>query len=147
MKLLRASAASVLLVVSLGIAAGTAQAAPTPGAGQVGYSTDSAVTGTELTPAPTSTGNPLDHPVVDKQTAQDNLMREIEIGWANGGATSALIGTVIGFAVGCISIFPAFIVGCAVGAGVGAAIGAVNGITAANPNAEPAFYEWLNAAP
>ncbi|RVW03708.1 hypothetical protein [Rhodococcus spongiicola] len=137
-KLLRDSAASVLFVVSLGIATGTAQAAPAPGAGQVGSATSAS------TPL---AGNPLIRPVVDKQTAQDNLMREIEIGWANGGSESALMGAGIGFVVGCISVFPAFIAGCTIGAGVGAAIGAINGITAANPDAEPAFYEWLNAAP
>jgi len=120
MNLLKASAASVLAVAALGVGAGTAYAAPAP---------------------------PPVTPVVDKQTAQDNLMREIGIGWERGGPAAMATGAGVGLAIGCVSIFPNFIAGCILGVGIGAAVGAYNGVTGANPNVQPAFYEWLNAAP
>ncbi|QBJ94603.1 hypothetical protein ERC79_00415 [Rhodococcus sp. ABRD24] len=123
MNLLRASAASVLVVAALGAGAGTAYAAPL------------------------TSSVPLVQPVVDKQTAQDNLIREITIGWETGGPAGMAIGAGVGLAIGCVSIFPNFIAGCIVGTGIGAAVGAYNGITGANPNVQPAFYEWLNATP
>ncbi len=52
-------------------------------------------------------------------------------------------GAGVGLAIGCVSIFPNFIAGCILGTGIGAGIGAYNGITGANPNVQPAFYEWL----
>lgn len=128
MKLLnvsKAAAASVLVVAALGAGTGTAFAATAPGDVSV----------------------PLVQPVVDKQTAQDNLMREIGIGWERGGPAAMATGAGVGLAIGCVSIFPNFIAGCILGTGIGAGIGAYNGITGANPNVQPAFYEWLNATP
>lgn len=125
MKLLQASAASVLVVAALGAGTGVAYAAPSGGDGSV----------------------PLVQPVVDKQTAQDNLIREITIGWEQGGPAGMATGAGVGLAIGCVSIFPNFIAGCILGSGIGAAVGAYNGITGANPNVQPAFYEWLNATP
>ncbi|WP_430332562.1 hypothetical protein [Rhodococcus sp. ACT016] len=129
MKLLKASAASVLVVAALGAGAGTAYATPARQA----VSGDISV--------------PLAQPVVDKQTAQDDLMREISIGWDRGGAAGMATGAGVGLAIGCVSIFPNFIAGCIVGTGIGAAIGAYNGITQSNPNVQPAFDAWMNATP
>ncbi|BCN78317.1 hypothetical protein FNU77_07850 [Prescottella equi] len=121
----KAAAASVLAVAALGTGAGTAYAGTAPGDVSV----------------------PLVQPVVDKQTAQDNLLREIGIGWERGGPAAMATGAGVGLAIGCVSIFPNFIAGCILGTGIGAGIGAYNGITGANPNVQPAFYEWLNATP
>ncbi|QCQ91117.1 hypothetical protein [Rhodococcus sp. SGAir0479] len=125
MKLLKASAATVLVVAALGTGTGVAYAEPVPGGVAVPYS----------------------QPVVDKQTAQDNLIREITIGWEQGGPAGMAVGAGVGLAIGCVSIFPNFVAGCILGTGIGAAVGAYNGITGANPNVQPAFYEWLNATP
>ncbi|WP_305091425.1 hypothetical protein [Prescottella sp. R16] len=119
MNLRTASAATVLAVAALGVV----------GAG----------TATADTPTPP--------PPLTKQAAQDRLFHEIEVGWNNGGAQATLNGAGTGLAVGCVSIFPNFVAGCIVGTAVGAGIGAYNGITAGNPDVEPAFYDWLNAAP
>ena len=67
---------------------------------------------------------------------------------ASADTTAAMAtGAGVGLAIGCVSIFPNFIAGCILGTGIGAGIGAYNGITGANPNVQPAFYEWLNATP
>ncbi len=128
-KALNATAASGLVVAALAAGAGTAYAAPASSA------------------VPGDVSVPLVQPVVDKQTAQDDLMREITIGWERGGAAGMATGAGVGLAIGCVSIFPNFIAGCIVGTGIGAAIGAYNGITQSNPNVQPAFDAWMNATP
>jgi len=129
MNLPKASTASVLVAAALAAGTGVATAAPAQAS----------------TPGDVSV--PLVQPVVDKQTAQDDLMREIGIGWDQGGAAGMATGAAVGLAIGCVSIFPNFIAGCIVGTGVGAAIGAYNGITQSNPNVQPAFDAWMNATP
>lgn len=129
MNLLKASAASGLVVAALAAGAGTAYAAPAQAS------------------VPGDISVPLVQPVVDKQTAQDDLMREIGIGWERGGPAGMATGAGVGLAIGCVSIFPNFIAGCIVGTGIGAAIGAYNGITQSNPNVQPAFDAWMNATP
>ncbi|NKS65787.1 hypothetical protein GS461_05085 [Rhodococcus hoagii] len=75
----KAAAASVLAVAALGTGAGTAYAGTAPG----------------------DVSAPLVQPVVDKQTAQDNLLREIGIGWERGGPAAMATGAGVGLAIGC----------------------------------------------
>lgn len=77
---------------------------------------------------------------VDKATAYTNMIKQIEIGWQNGGSMSASIGAGIGAVVGCILFL---FVGCIPGAAIGGAIGAYNGINNANPAVTPAIFEFI----
>lgn len=79
-------------------------------------------------------------PYASKQAAYNRMMREVMIGWNNGGSLTAAIGAVVGLVVGCL-IF----VGCLWLAGVGAIVGAAIGINDANPRAFHAVLNWLNA--
>ncbi|MFZ2178107.1 MAG: hypothetical protein WAW17_29590 [Rhodococcus sp. (in: high G+C Gram-positive bacteria)] len=93
-----------------------------------------------LTPTTTPVSGALDLNLVDRDSAYANMIRQIEIGWNNGGGVATAVGAGIGFVVGCIFFV---IGGCIPGAAVGAAIGAVTGISNANPAATPAVYEFL----
>ncbi|WP_246442199.1 hypothetical protein [Rhodococcus triatomae] len=79
-----------------------------------------------------------------KQTSFDDMTREIDIGWNNGGMAGAAIGAYAGMAIGCVSIFPNFIAGCIIGNVVGTVVGAVVGIGYGNPDAQPAVEQFLS---
>ena len=93
-----------------------------------------------LTPTTTPVAGTLALTPVDRDSAYNNMVEQLQIGWNNGGGTATAIGAGIGFVVGCIFLI---LGGCLPGAAVGAAIGAVTGISNANPAAPPAVYEFL----
>ncbi|MFD4366839.1 hypothetical protein [Rhodococcus sp. NPDC058521] len=93
-----------------------------------------------LTPTTTPVAGALNLQNVDRNSAYTNMINQIEIGWVNGGATSAGVGAGIGAVVGCIFFL---FVGCIPGAGIGGAIGAVTGINNANPAVTPAIFEFI----
>lgn len=102
---------------------------------------DSAATTLTLTPDTTNVAAALPlHDVATTNEAYQNLVRQLEIGWLNGGGMSTGIGAGIGAVVGCIFFF---FVGCIPGALIGGAIGAVTGISNANPNFQPAIFDLL----
>lgn len=78
-----------------------------------------------------------------KQDAFNDMADEINTGWANGGQQQMMIGSFVGLAIGCVSIFPNFMAGCMIGNVVGAGVGAVIGIDQGNPNARPAVEKFL----
>ena len=78
-----------------------------------------------------------------KQDAFDKMTNEINTGWNNAGLQGMAIGSNVGMAIGCVSIFPNFIAGCIVGAVVGTIAGAVIGIGVGNPNAQPAVEQFF----
>ncbi|QCQ93938.1 hypothetical protein E7742_13065 [Rhodococcus sp. SGAir0479] len=108
---------SVLAIAALGVATGTAHADPAP---------------------------PDQPPAVQyvdaRQDAYDNMVRQIEQGWFNGGAMNAQIGAGVGAAVGCVLFL---FVGCLPGAAIGGAIGAATGIGNANPAVQPAIFDFV----
>ncbi|MET0318294.1 MAG: hypothetical protein ABW188_15825, partial [Rhodococcus fascians] len=63
-----------------------------------------------LTPQPASLINDAAGPV-SKQAAFDNMINQIVIGYTGGGAVGTAVGAGLGFAIGCVSIFPNFIAG------------------------------------
>lgn len=75
----------------------------------------------------------------ERQVAWDNVMKQVVIGWNNQGLASTAAGAAIGFAVGCVSIFPNFIAGCIVGTVIGAGVGAGAGVVNGNPEVRPAI--------
>ncbi|RVW05208.1 hypothetical protein [Rhodococcus xishaensis] len=75
-----------------------------------------------------------------QQDAYNNMIREIEQGWFNGGAMGAQIGAGVGAVVGCVLFL---FVGCIPGAMIGGAIGAFNGISTANPAVQPAIFDYI----
>ena len=79
-------------------------------------------------------------PYASKAQAYQRMMRELMIGWNNGGSLTAAIGAIIGLVLGCATI-----IGCLWVAGVGAVIGGAIGINMANPRAFHAVLNWLNA--
>lgn len=83
------------------------------------------------------------HPVYS-QPAYENMVAQIEKGWLNGGQLQANTGAVIGLVAGCVLFL---FVGCPLGAAIGGTIGAVNGIVQANPEAQPAVFEFLATLP
>lgn len=94
-----------------------------------------------LTPDTTNVAGSLPLQDVDaRNDAYQNLIRQAQIGWTNGGGMSAGIGTTIGAVVGCILFF---FVGCIPGAAIGAAIGAFVGVSNANPAFQPAIFELI----
>ena len=78
-----------------------------------------------------------------KQQAFDNMVNQLAIGWNNGGGVSTAIGAGLGFAIGCVSIFPNFISGCIIGTVIGTVAGAVIGTANGNPQAQPAVFEYF----
>lgn len=94
-----------------------------------------------LTPDTTNVAASLPlHDVDARNDAYQNLIRQAQIGWTNGGGMSAGVGTTIGAVVGCILFF---FVGCIPGAALGAAIGAFVGVSNANPAFQPAIFELV----
>jgi hypothetical protein len=81
-----------------------------------------------------------------KQQAFDNMVNQLAIGWNNGGGVGTAIGAGLGFAIGCVSIFPNFISGCIIGTVIGTVAGTVIGINNANPEAQPAVFEYFTTA-
>ncbi|MDH6677773.1 hypothetical protein M2284_001972 [Rhodococcus sp. LBL1] len=75
-----------------------------------------------------------------RQDAYDNMVRQIEQGWFNGGAMNAQIGAGVGAVVGCVLFL---FVGCIPGAAIGGAIGAATGITNNNPAVQPAIFDFI----
>ncbi|WP_016884191.1 MULTISPECIES: hypothetical protein [unclassified Rhodococcus (in: high G+C Gram-positive bacteria)] len=126
MKLIKKSAASVLVAATVTLGAGTAHADPVvPNTG---------------TPALAIPGR---HEV-DKQKALENMLNELGVGWANGGAAGTAIGALMGLGVGCISMFPGSLAGCIIGTPIGAITGAIVGIGQGNPRAQQAIQEYIN---
>ena len=78
-----------------------------------------------------------------KQDAFRNMTDEINTGWVNGGQQRMMIGSFVGLAIGCVSIFPNFMAGCMLGNVIGAGVGAVVGIDEGNPNARPAVEKFF----
>ncbi|WP_242676748.1 hypothetical protein [Rhodococcus sp. ABRD24] len=93
-----------------------------------------------LTPAIPAQGVAALHNVDARQDAYDNMVRQIEQGWFNGGAMNAQIGAGVGAVVGCVLFL---FVGCIPGAAIGGAIGAVTGITNNNPAVQPAVFDFI----
>ncbi|MCL2535279.1 MAG: hypothetical protein FWE39_14055 [Nocardiaceae bacterium] len=90
-------------------------------------------------PPPPTTQQPL-----TKQQALDNMLNELGVGWAQGGAAGAAMGAVIGLGIGCISMFPGSLAGCIIGGPTGAVIGGIIGLNDANPKAQQAIETYLN---
>ncbi len=80
---------------------------------------------------------------VDKQKALENMLNELGVGWANGGAAGTAIGALIGLGVGCVSMFPGSLAGCMIGTPIGAITGAIVGIGNGNPRAQQAIQEYI----
>ncbi|GAA4474135.1 hypothetical protein GCM10023094_09180 [Rhodococcus olei] len=78
-----------------------------------------------------------------KREAFQTMANEVNIGWANGGQQKMMIGSLVGAAIGCVSIFPNFMAGCMIGNVVGAGVGAAMGIDEGNPNARPAVEKFF----
>ncbi|WP_433606229.1 hypothetical protein [Prescottella agglutinans] len=93
-----------------------------------------------LTPEIPAQGVGALHDVDARQDAYDNMVRQIEQGWFNGGAMNAQIGAGVGAVVGCVLFL---FVGCIPGAAIGGAIGAATGITNANPAVQPAIFDFI----
>ncbi|MGF7124592.1 hypothetical protein AB4Z09_06635 [Rhodococcus sp. TAF43] len=93
-----------------------------------------------LTPAVPAQGVAALHNVDARQDAYDNMVRQIEQGWFNGGQMSAQIGAGVGAVVGCVLFL---FVGCIPGAAIGGAIGAATGITNNNPAVQPAVFDFI----
>lgn len=93
-----------------------------------------------LTPEIPAQGVSALHNVDARQDAYDNMVRQIEQGWYNGGAMNAQIGAGVGAVVGCVLFL---FVGCIPGAMIGGAIGAVTGITNNNPAVQPAIFDFV----
>lgn len=96
-----------------------------------------------LTPQPASLVTDVAGPVT-KQQALDNMIAQVGIGLANGGAAGAAIGAGLGLAIGCVSIFPNFIAGCIIGTAIGVVSGTIIGTANANPAIQPAVFEYFN---
>ena len=103
-----------------------------------------AVPGTNQAAAPEPAPGPAPAAPMDRGQAMDNLGKQIAVGWNNAGPQSTAIGAGIGFAVGCVSIFPNFIAGCIVGTAVGTAVGAGAGVVNGNPQVQPAVSSVID---
>ncbi|SEM12561.1 hypothetical protein SAMN05444583_12333 [Rhodococcus maanshanensis] len=84
------------------------------------------------------------HLVDQKQAALENMLNELNLGWANGGAAGTAIGAAIGLGVGCLSMFPGSLAGCMIGLPTGAVTGALIGIGNGNPKAQKAIEDYIN---
>ncbi|MBC2638057.1 MULTISPECIES: hypothetical protein [unclassified Rhodococcus (in: high G+C Gram-positive bacteria)] len=126
MNLIKKSAMSAVVAAAVTLGAGTAHADP-------------------VLPAP---GTPAfeipGRHDVDKQQALENMLNELGVGWANGGAAGTAIGALIGLGVGCVSMFPGSLAGCIIGTPIGAITGAIVGIGQGNPKAQQAIQEYIN---
>ncbi|MFD4181320.1 hypothetical protein [Rhodococcus sp. NPDC058514] len=127
MKLHKGTTLSILVIATMGIGAGTSYAAPAPPDAAVTYQTSE-------NPDPLS-GVLAPHEVYS-QSAYDNMITQLEIGWMSGGNVGAGVGAV----VGCVLFI---FVGCIPGAAIGATIGASN----ANPALAPAFWDFVRTLP
>lgn len=139
MKLLKALTLSLFVVVAMAIGAGTAYADPGPAPGID-------VTKPLFTPTPEGASQVAETMFVEndtKQIAFDKMTNEINIGWNNAGIQGVMIGSNVGMAIGCVSIFPNFIAGCIIGTVIGTVVGAVAGIGYGNPNAQPAVEQFF----
>ncbi|MCQ4122175.1 hypothetical protein [Rhodococcus tibetensis] len=138
MKLLRTLALSIFVVAAMAVGAGTAYADP----GTQGIDWSQPL----LTPTAEGSSQVAEQffPENDaKQSAFDNMTSEINTGWNNAGLQGMAIGSNVGMAIGCVSIFPNFIAGCIIGAVVGTIAGAVIGVGVGNPNAQPAVERFF----
>ncbi|MCC8930367.1 hypothetical protein C5142_03540 [Rhodococcus sp. BGS-1C] len=95
-----------------------------------------------LTPQPAALLTEVAEPV-SKQAAFDNMINQLAIGYTNGGAIGTAVGAGLGFAIGCVSIFPNFISGCIIGTAIGAVAGTIIGTANANPEVQPAVFEYF----
>lgn len=127
MKLMTRTSVSALFAAAVIAGAGTAHAGP------IAPNDD-----------PQRPAAPWVHQVDKKQEALDNMLNELNLGWANGGAAGTAIGAVIGLTVGCLSMFPGSLAGCMVGAPTGAIAGALIGINNGNPKAQKAIEDYIN---
>ncbi|MET4613678.1 hypothetical protein ABIC28_004682 [Rhodococcus sp. PvR044] len=129
MKLMTRTSVSALFAVAVIAGAGTAHASP--------------IAPDEGPPRPVVPGVHL----VDqaqKQAALENMLNELNLGWANGGAAGTAIGAAIGLGVGCLSMFPGSLAGCMIGLPTGAVTGALIGIANGNPKAQKAIEDYIN---
>ncbi|MFD4366840.1 hypothetical protein [Rhodococcus sp. NPDC058521] len=139
MKVIKALTLSLLVVTAMAVTSGTAYADPGP------QPVD--LTVPLFTPLPDGSSSqvaqnmfPDNNP---KQVAFDTMTNEINTGWNNAGMQGIMIGSNVGMAIGCVSIFPNFIAGCILGTVIGAGVGAVAGIGYGNPNAQPAVEQFF----
>ncbi|MGW4480760.1 hypothetical protein [Rhodococcus triatomae] len=82
----------------------------------------------------------------DNQSKRDafvDLSNEVTVGWNNGGQQRMMLGSFVGLAIGCVSIFPNFMAGCMLGNLIGAGVGAVVGIDEGNPKARPSLEKFM----
>jgi len=139
MKLLRTLALSIFVVSAMAVGAGTAYADPAP----QGIDWSQPL----MTPAADGGSSQVAEQFFPenetKQDAFDTMTNEINTGWNNAGLQGMAIGSNVGMAIGCVSIFPNFIAGCIVGTVVGTIAGAVIGIGVGNPNAQPAVEKFF----
>ena len=91
---------------------------------------------------PSTSCHPAAAPLT-KQAALDNALNQIAVGFTNGGAIGTVVGAGLGFAIGCVSIFPNFIAGCIIGTAIGIVSGAIIGTLNANPQIQPAVFEYF----
>lgn len=82
----------------------------------------------------------IEQQVGDNGTAYSNLIRQVEIGWLDG-APSASVGAGVGAVVGCMLFL---ISACIPGAVLGGALGGYSGLVSANPELEPAVFEFVD---
>ncbi|MFD1815495.1 hypothetical protein [Rhodococcus gannanensis] len=78
-----------------------------------------------------------------KREAFVDLSNEVVVGWNNGGQQRMMLGSFVGLAIGCVSIFPNFLAGCMLGNLIGAGVGAVTGIDEGNPKARPSLEKFM----
>jgi hypothetical protein len=78
-----------------------------------------------------------------KRDAFIDMSNEVVVGWNNGGQQRMVLGSFVGLAIGCVSIFPNFMAGCILGNLIGAGVGAVAGIDEGNPKARPSLEKFL----
>lgn len=139
MKVMKALTLSLFVVVAMVVGSGAAIADPGPKPVDL--------TVPLFTPLPDGSNSqvaqnlfPENNP---KQDAFDTMTEEINTGWQKTGIQGVMIGSNVGMAIGCVSIFPNFIAGCILGTIIGAGVGAVAGIGYGNPEAQPAVEKFL----
>lgn len=139
MKVLKALTLSLFVVVAMSLGSGAATAAP--GTQPIDLSVPL------FTPLPNGSSSQVAQNMfpenTPKQEAFDTMTDEINTGWNKTGLQGVMIGSNVGMAIGCVSIFPNFIAGCILGTVIGAGVGAVAGIGYGNPEAQPAVEKFL----
>ncbi|NLE79008.1 MAG: hypothetical protein GX610_05400 [Rhodococcus sp.] len=139
MKVIKALTLSFFVVVAMAVGSGAATAAPAP------QPVD--LTVPLFTPLPDGSSSQVAQNLFPtnnaKQDAFDTMTDEINTGWQTSGIQGVMIGSNVGMAIGCVSIFPNFIAGCILGTVIGAGVGAVVGIGHGNPDAQPAVEKFF----